>query len=576
MKKTRTALSILLASVITFVCLYAVLINAQTVKAQDVTVDDTNDDWLYADGSKLYDMYGNEVWLTGANWFGFNCSECVLHGLWSAELRDTLKSIADHGINLLRVPVSTELLYYWMQGTPAPATGLQAANGEYYKKNAELVKPDGTVMNSMEVFDTMMSMCKEYGIKVMVDVHSPDANNSGHNYSLWYGKEMSTGVMVTTDIWMDTWVWLVDKYKNDDTLIAVDLKNEPHGKANEGTYAKWDNSNDENNWKYASETCAKKILAVNPNILIVIEGNETFTKNGTSYGAWWGGNLRGVADYPVDLGNYQSQVVYSPHDYGPAVFAQTWFNKDFTRQTLLDDYWYDTWAYIADQNIAPLLIGEWGGYLDGGKNEKWLNIIQDYIIENKINHTFWCINPNSGDTGGLLENDYVSWEPGKYGLLEEALWQTSDGKYIGLDHKKALGENGLSLTEYYDIKDDDPINKKPESGSGTVSDNSNNSTNSQNSNNSLNSNNSSNSNVSNNSYNSYNSNNSDSDLPKPQQKGDVNLDGVIDIMDVVAIRSHIVGNSMLKITEQEIADMNSDNVVDISDVVSLRNCIVNA
>lgn len=89
-------------------------------------VDDTNDDWLHAEGDKLYDMYGNEVWLTGANWFGMNCSECFLHGLWSCDMSDTLASIADHGINLLRIPVSTELLYYWMIGEPDPASGINA------------------------------------------------------------------------------------------------------------------------------------------------------------------------------------------------------------------------------------------------------------------------------------------------------------------------------------------------------------------------------------------------------------------------------------------------------------------
>ena len=64
------------------------------------------------------------------------------------------------------------------------------------------------------------------------------------------------------------------------------------------------------------------------------------------YGAWWGGNLRGVKDYPIDFGSKSrnSQIVYSPHDYGPSVYNQTWFDKDFTTQTLLDDYWYDTWA----------------------------------------------------------------------------------------------------------------------------------------------------------------------------------------------------------------------------------------
>ena len=47
-------------------------------------VDTNNDDWLHAVGSRLYDKDGNEVWLTGANWFGFNCGEktvCTICGV---------------------------------------------------------------------------------------------------------------------------------------------------------------------------------------------------------------------------------------------------------------------------------------------------------------------------------------------------------------------------------------------------------------------------------------------------------------------------------------------------------------
>ncbi len=448
--------------------------SVQAALPVQAAVDDTNDDWLHAEGDKLVDMNGNEVWLTGANWFGMNCSECFLHGLWSCDLSDTLESIADHGINLLRIPVSTELLYYWMIGEPNPASGINAKNTPSYSHNPELCREDGTQMDSLEIFDTFLKLCKETGIKVLVDVHSPDANNSGHNYELWYGKEMSTGVMVTTKIWMDTWVWFVDRYKNDDTLIAVDLKNEPHGKRGySGTscptdIAKWDDSTDENNWKYASETCANKILAVNPNILVLVEGIEQYPKTelgftvntpdvfqptaanpATWHPAWWGGNLRGVKDYPLDLGANQKQLVYSPHDYGKSVYNQTWFNKDFTTQTLLDDYWYDTWAYIDDQGIAPLLIGEWGGHMDDGDNQKWMELLRDYMTENHINHTFWCINPNSGDTGGLLNATFSEWDDNKYGLLEKGLWQDASGKYIGLDHQVTLGKNGTNVTQYY-------------------------------------------------------------------------------------------------------------------------------
>ena len=430
-------------------------------KSAAASVDDTGDDWLHTEGGKIVDKNGNEVWLTGANWFGFNCSENVFHGIWSANMRECIKGIADHGINIVRIPVSTEILYLWSQGK-APSD----INVNWYN-NPELVKADGSKMDSFEVFDAAMKMFKEYGIKVMVDVHSPDANNTGHNYELWYGKEMSDGTMVTTDMWIEAWVWLVDHYKNDDTLIAADLKNEPHGKrayaAEEPTnIAKWDDSTDENNWRYAAEKCAKAILDVNPNILIMVEGVEQTPKAGYTYkdpdkwqsedvynGGWWGGNLRGVKDYPINLGKYQNQLVYSPHDYGPAVYAQKWFDKDFTEQTLLDDYWYDSWAYIKDQNIAPLLMGEWGGFLDGGDNEKWLNLLADYMVKNKISHTFWCLNPNSGDTGGLWDYGFSGWDAKKYALLEKTLWQDANGKYISLDHQRALGANGISVGEYY-------------------------------------------------------------------------------------------------------------------------------
>ncbi|ABN54070.1 MAG TPA: endoglucanase [Hungateiclostridium thermocellum] len=472
MKKAKAIFSLVVALMVLAIFCFAQN-TGSTATTAAAAVDSNNDDWLHCKGNKIYDMYGNEVWLTGANWFGFNCSENCFHGAWY-DVKTILTSIADRGINLLRIPISTELLYSWMIGKPNPVSSVTASNNPpYHVVNPDFYDPEtDDVKNSMEIFDIIMGYCKELGIKVMIDIHSPDANNSGHNYELWYGKETSTCGVVTTKMWIDTLVWLADKYKNDDTIIAFDLKNEPHGKRGYTAevpklLAKWDNSTDENNWKYAAETCAKAILEVNPKVLIVIEGVEQYPKTEKGYtydtpdiwgatgdaspwySAWWGGNLRGVKDYPIDLGPLNSQIVYSPHDYGPSVYAQPWFEKDFTMQTLLDDYWYDTWAYIHDQGIAPILIGEWGGHMDGGKNQKWMTLLRDYIVQNRIHHTFWCINPNSGDTGGLLGNDWSTWDEAKYALLKPALWQTKDGKFIGLDHKIPLGSKGISLGEYY-------------------------------------------------------------------------------------------------------------------------------
>ena len=48
-------------------------------------------------------------------------------------------------------------------------------------------------------------------------------------------------------------------------------------------------------------------------------------------------------------------------------------------------------------------------------------------------------------TGGLVKDDFVTWDEEKYAFVSEVLWKTSDGKPIGLDHEIALGANGVSL-----------------------------------------------------------------------------------------------------------------------------------
>ena len=120
------------------------------------------------------------------------------------------------------------------------------------------------------------------------------------------------------------------------------------------------------------------ILNIHPNILIIVEGVEAYPKEGYSYkslneldyyNTWWGGNLRGVRDYPIQT-KIPGKVVYSPHDYGPSIFKQSWFYEGFNRDTLYEDVWKDNWFYIVEEKIAPVLIGEWGGFLDGGENQK--------------------------------------------------------------------------------------------------------------------------------------------------------------------------------------------------------------
>ena len=108
-----------------------------------------------------------------------------------------------------------------------------------------------------------------------------------------------------------------------------------------------------------------------------------------------------------------------------------------------------TGNFLQDEKVAPLLMGEWGGFMDGGKNEAWMTYLRDFMIEHRIHHTFWCFNENSGDTGGLVYDNFGKWDEEKYALVKPSLWQNDSGKFISLDHTIPLGSNGISLSDYY-------------------------------------------------------------------------------------------------------------------------------
>ncbi len=400
------------------------------------------DDWLTTDGSKIVDLNGTQVWMTGCNWFGYNTGTNLFDGVWNCNLQTSLEGIANRGFNILRLPISAELLLQWK-------------NGEYPQANYnQALNSDLNDMNSLQIFDHVLDLCEEYGIKVMIDIHSANTDASGHNYPVWYTDRISAAQ------WQEALVWIADRYKNDDTIVAYDLKNEPHGKAEETIHAIWNGSEDANNWPNAAKNAANAILDVNPHALIIVEGIEIYptdisSNNFTSssrddyHSTWWGANLMGVRDYPIDLGSEErnKQLVYSVHDYGPLVYQQTWFDGEFTFESLYDDAWHDYWFYIVEEDIAPVFIGEWGGFMQGD-NLTWMTYIRQLITENHLNHTFWCYNANSGDTGGLIKDDFQTWDEEKYAFVKEALWTNSEGKFIGLDHAVPLGSNGMALSEW--------------------------------------------------------------------------------------------------------------------------------
>ncbi len=520
--------------------------------------DEFHDDWLHVnENAEIVDMYGNPVWLTGCNWFGYNVGSQVFDGVWSLNMHEALNQIADRGFNLLRVPMSTQILLQWKNNEPDEMCKVNNySNPELTVEGIE----GGTVKYSFDIWNQAVEWCRENGIKIMMDVHSAETASAGHQYPVWYTDKYST------EDWLEALSWFAEYYKDDDTIIAIDLKNEPHGKKDEGTFAKWDGSTDINNWRYAAELGAAAVLEQNPNLLVMVEGIEVYPKFedgadwnsvGLDYskepypysnfhGTWWGGNFRGVREFPVNLGEHQDQLVYSPHDYGPLVYNQTWFYDGFNQDTLMEDCWYDNWFFIQDEGIAPLLMGEWGGFLDeehdeDGKNKLWMSCLRDLMIENRIHHTFWCFNENSGDTGGLIAGgtNWTEWDEVKYEFVEPSLWQNDEGKFISLDHTIPLGKsgNGISLSDHYSGNQN--TTTPPDTDETTTEPT------------------------------------TDDDLTEAIA-GDVNLSGDVEVADAIAIMSHVTSPEKFPLSAQQ-AD-NADvyqkgDGVAITDAVAVQKYI---
>ena len=347
--------------------------------------------YLNASGNKLIDQRGQEVRMTGVNWFGFETETGFPHGVWTRDMKSVLQQIKDLGFNTIRVPWANEILF-GSQTISINSYGTDAVSGV-----SPMNEEESKVSTPLELLDIFVDWCQENDLKIVLDNHTrkPDSHLTE---GLWYTPEFSE------EQWIEDWVKLAERYKGKSTVVAMDLNNEPFA----GT---WGNSNPATDWNKAAERCGNAILEVNPEVLIMVEG----VSNAENSSYWWGGNLKGAKPYPIVLSN-PKKLIYSAHEYGPEVSAQSWF-KDPSFPDNMPALWKEHFDFLVTENEGPLLIGEFG--IRDEDNQ----IAQTWIREfmkfggNRYSWTFWAMNPNSGDTGGILQNDWTTVNQWKLDIL---------------------------------------------------------------------------------------------------------------------------------------------------------------
>jgi endoglucanase len=359
--------------------------------------------WLHAQGTSIVDQSGVPVHLVALNWYGAESPDFVVGGLDYRPYTDILQTMVSLGYNAIRLPFSNQLV----EQNPVVTAHIHA-------------NPQFAGLHALTIMDRIIAQAGALGLRVILDNHRSDAGWSSQ--PLWYTQQYPDSAFVAD------WKTMATRYAGTNAVIAADLRNEPHGAAT------WGDGNPATDWRAAAERAGNAALAANPHLLIMVEGVQNYPG---APSAWWGGNLMGVATAPVvlqlpDGTSAQSQLVYSPHDYGPSNCGGgcPWFNSGTTYASLAAT-WDQFWGYIAldpsKPYAAPLFLGEFGtcnraascvSDTAPGSQGQWFSSLVQYLGERNLGWAYWSVN---GTQSSGSSRSYGT--PEGYGLLQQD-WST--------------------------------------------------------------------------------------------------------------------------------------------------------
>ena len=329
------------------------------------TSSSVSDADYHVNNGKIY-KDGEEIRLIGINVNGFEENELLIHGLHTRDYKEMISQIKGLGFNAVRLPFCPAAL------KEQDISSSFATSGSSGAINSELVGK-----NSLEALDVIVEEFNSQEIFVLL-------------------------------------VFVAGRYADLEFFMGIDLKNEPHEifSSADTAHAVWGGGG-ANDWKRAAEEAAEAILDVNDNILIFVEGvgsHSGHSCTNTLYNHNWGGNLDGMKCDPLDID--PTKLVLSPHIYGPDVHVQPYFS-DASYPSNLPTAWEDLFGYLSPD--YALAIGEFGGMYDSTADIEWQDTFVDYMISQDLcSFFYWDWSPWSGDTGGILEGDWVSVDEDKF------------------------------------------------------------------------------------------------------------------------------------------------------------------
>ena len=382
--------------------------------------------YWHTSGNEILDSANKVVRIAGINWSGFETSAAVVHGLYAQDYKYILDGIKSNGYNTVRLPYSNQMVE-----TPIVPTSAYVA----FSNASGPINTDLQGLNSLQILDRVVEYAGQIGLRILLDNHRSEAGETAEANGLWYTDAYPESA------WISDWEMLAERYAGNATVIGMDLRNEPH--AVKGGGACWTCATEAEDWHLAAERAGNAILAVNPKLLIFVEGTDTQPE----IPSWWGGNLTGVKMAPVVL-NVEHQLVYSAHEYGPTLYKQSWFNAKTTAASL-EARWNKMWGYVSADKIAPVWIGEFGtpnGAANlksgvAGSEGQWFETLMTYLGgHSNVSWAYWDM---AEDEYALLDGN---WDTKPVSAEKQQMLKTIEFKLAGTKISPTAAPTALTAT----------------------------------------------------------------------------------------------------------------------------------
>src|ERR1700722_20863474 len=114
-------------------------------------------DYWHTNGNQIVNSSNQPVRISGVNWYGFETTDFIAHGLWAKDYKAVLNTIHGLGYNVVRIPFSNQMV----ESNPVPT------NISYY--NGGPINTDLEGLTSFQILDKIVAYAGQIGLRIILD-----------------------------------------------------------------------------------------------------------------------------------------------------------------------------------------------------------------------------------------------------------------------------------------------------------------------------------------------------------------------------------------------------------------------